>query len=437
MKHFIYFFLVFLIFTGCTAQKPQQLIKQGEVERILETLSSDAMQGRGVFTQGIERAAQFIEKEFREVGLQPLAGEADFRQRFSMIRLNPGSPIVRIDSENLNPSRVIVVSNEKELNWNQDSDIEIQFIQPGQSFMEKYKRILADQMPAIVFVDEQFYSAFKRLREHQMRERVIQEPEAKPSANMVFVLGVSHKPQLFSVNFQNRTESSPLFNIAGVIPGKSKAKECVIFSAHYDHLGVLEVSEGDSVANGADDNASGVAAIVSLARYYKKLNNNQRTLIFVAFTAEEIGLVGSRYFSGKMNPEDIVAMLNIEMIGKRSKFGANSAFVTGFEKSDLGEILQGNLSASDFKFHPDPYPSQQLFYRSDNVSLAAKGVPAHTISTVQIDKDDLYHTVKDELLTLDTQNITATIKAIALGAEGIVVGEDTPKRIPLPEQEGD
>ncbi|RYY13858.1 MAG: M28 family peptidase, partial [Chitinophagaceae bacterium] len=176
--------------------------------------------------------------------------------------------------------------------------------------------------------------------------------------------------------------------------------------------------------------ASGTTAMIALAKYYKKLNNNERTLIFVGFTAEESGGFGAKYFSSQLNPDDIVAMFNIEMIGKDSKFGPNTAYITGYDKSDFGKILQKNLAGTEFTFHPDPYPDQNLFYRSDNATLAALGVPAHTISTVQIDKDKLYHTVKDEYSSLDTENIYATIKGIAKSAIGIVKGIDTPTRVP-------
>jgi Zn-dependent M28 family amino/carboxypeptidase len=122
-------------------------------------------------------------------------------------------------------------------------------------------------------------------------------------------------------------------------------------------------------------------------------------------------------------------MFNIEMIGKASKWGTNSALITGFERSNFGAILQKNLEGTTFKFYPDPYPTLDLFYRSNNASLARVGVPAHTISTDQIDKDELYHTVKDEFNTLDVGNITSTIKAIALSSRTIVSGQDTPTRV--------
>src|SRR5690606_34473968 len=182
----------------------------------------------------------------------------------------------------------------------------------------------------------------------------------------------------FRVNFTNTIEELPLSNLIGVLPGKSKPEEYVIFAAHYDHIGTLNPVDQDSIANGADDDASGISAVISLANYYKRRNENERTLLFVAFSAEEIGLVGSEYFSTQLDADRVIAMINIEMIGKDAKFGPNSLYVTGYERSNLAQIMQRNVEKTAFTFHPDPYPRQNLFYRSDNASLAALGVPAHT-----------------------------------------------------------
>ncbi len=219
-------------------------------------------------------------------------------------------------------------------------------------------------------------------------------------------------------------------NVVGMIKGKSKPDEFVVFAAHYDHIGVVEPVAGDSIANGADDDASGTTAVIALAKYFKAVNNNERTLIFITFCAEEIGGTGSKVFTESINPTKVVAMFNIEMIGKLSKWGTDAAFITGFERSNFGEILQKNVAGTKFKFNPDPYPDQQLFYRSDNARLAMKGVPAHSISTDEIDKDQLYHTVDDEVESLDIKNMTEVIKGIALGSKSIVSGQDTPTRIP-------
>jgi Zn-dependent M28 family amino/carboxypeptidase len=117
------------------------------------------------------------------------------------------------------------------------------------------------------------------------------------------------------------------------------------------------------------------------------------------------------------------------MIGTESKWGKNSAYITGFDKSDLGTILQKNLLSTPFRFYPDPYPQQLLFLRSDNASLAKKGVPAHTISTSKMDSEKYYHTQGDAVETLDLRNMTEIIRAIALSAGSIISGEDTPQRV--------
>lgn len=225
--------------------------------------------------------------------------------------------------------------------------------------------------------------------------------------------------------------SQKMHNIVGVLPGKEKPDEYVIFSAHYDHIGTIAPVSGDSIANGADDDASGTTAVIALAKYFKALNNNARTLIFVAFTAEEVGGFGSQYFTTQLDPTSVIAMFNIEMIGKPSKWGQNTAFITGFERSDFGKILQRNVAGTKFSFRPDPYPEEHLFFRSDNARLAAKGVPAHSISTDQIDKDPYYHTVDDEVGTLDIANMAAAIRAIAIGSKSIVNGVDTPSRLSI------
>ena len=124
-----------------------------------------------------------------------------------------------------------------------------------------------------------------------------------------------------------------------------------------------------------------------------------------------------------------MGMFNIEMIGTESKWGKNSAYITGYEKTDMGKILEKNLEGTEFKFYPDPYTDQQLFYRSDNATLARLGVPAHTISTSKMDSEPNYHKVSDELKTLDMDNMAEIIKAIAKSATSIVAGQDTPSRV--------
>ena len=427
MKKLFSSLLAISFLASCAVQNPNNLVKQNDVERIIRTLSADDMQGRETFTPGIEKAALFIENEFSKIGLRLLNGKSDFRQTFTVTRVKPQAFDVLIDGRVIQSSSAFVLTDKGSLNFSNTDQVDIINIKSGESFFERYRNISQSEKPTLVLVDSSHADAFKRLREYNLRGRIVDE--LNENTAIVFVLGFN-KADTFSVKFENKIESLSLSNVVGMLPGKSKEKELVVFSGHYDHLGMIKPVEGDSIANGADDDATGITAVISLAKYYKALNNNERSLIFVAFTAEEIGGFGSHYFSEQLNPDDVVAMFNIEMIGKDSKFGKNSAFITGFDKSDFGAILQTNLANTEFKFYADPYPDQNLFYRSDNATLAALGVPAHTISTDQIDTDKFYHTVNDEFETLDVSNILSTIRAIALSSRSIVAGTDTPKRIP-------
>ncbi|MBE7175637.1 MAG: M20/M25/M40 family metallo-hydrolase [Mucilaginibacter polytrichastri] len=417
--------LLFITLSAC-AQDVDKLISQNEVARVIKTLSADDMEGRGTFTPGIDKAATFIEGEFKSAGLTPLAGESGFRQRFDVVRYT-ADLAVTVDGKAVPAENIACILRESDGAGGEPLK---ENIAAGENLMRKGQSVFRSETGAIVTVDGSLKKDFQRIMEAGANGTVIfPDGKEKQFARYVFLLGVPKDAKIEIKASPEKQQKQELFNVAGMIPGKSKKEEYVVFSGHYDHLGIIKPVGQDSIANGADDDASGTTAVIELAKYYKKLNSNARTLVFVAFTAEEIGGYGSQYFSRKLNPDQVTAMFNIEMIGKASKFGKNAAFITGYERSDFGTILQKNLKGTKFTFHPDPYPEQNLFYRSDNATLARFGVPAHTISTDQIDKDELYHTVKDEFSSLDVSNITSTIRAIALSSRSIVSGMDTPKRI--------
>lgn len=244
--------------------------------------------------------------------------------------------------------------------------------------------------------------------------------------------GLDSYRQTFNFTPRRSKEEITSANIIGVLEGKSKKDEYVIISAHYDHLGNEGKGE-DKIYNGANDDASGVTGVLALAEYFKKFGN-ERTIVFAAFTAEEMGLIGSTHFGKGIDASKFVAGINLEMIGKVPSFGKNTAWLTGFERSDFGKIVQKNLEGSGYQLFPDPYKKFNLFFRSDNASLARLGVPSHTFSTTAIDKDADYHKVTDEAETLNMTIITQTIQAVAKGTASIINGKDTPTRVVLEEQ---
>ncbi|QQT63714.1 M20/M25/M40 family metallo-hydrolase [Sphingobacterium multivorum] len=407
----------------------QQVISEQErqdVSRILNTLAADDMRGRSALTKDIEPAADFIAAEMKRIGLSPYA-EQNYRQTFQLDKISPVSKSATINKQLIPADHVISLGNHVDLQWDNRSSLNIVEIKSGDDFAKVFREHSLAKENTLVLVDPSFESYFVRFGQMLNSPKFIEDP-SKQKPSIVYLL-TAEKPQTFQIHIERKLQNFPLFNVAGIIPGKSKPNEYVIFSGHYDHIGILKAVGQDSIANGADDDASGVTAMLTLADYYKKQNNNERTLIFVAFTAEELGMYGSKYFSNHINADQVVAMINMEMIGKDSKFGPNTVYITGYDQSNLGELMQENLKNTNFRFYPDPYTKQNLFYRSDNAVLAAKGVPAHSFSTSQMDKDEYYHTVKDEVSTLNVQNIISSIEAIAIGTSGIVTGKQTPSRV--------
>ncbi|MBW0177540.1 M28 family peptidase [Sediminibacterium sp.] len=425
MKKYLLSLTVFMV-GAASAQNVEELISQKEVERIERTLSSDEMEGRRTFTKGIDKAAAFIADEFKKTGLQTWNNSGNFLQQFVMVRPKFISLTGSIGGVSLDSRDVVVVTCQPELNITEQSGYEKVKIAAGANLGTEARKYLNANKNYVVIVDTSFSKTFNTLT--RLKSNIF-----KTDKNIVFILTATD-PATYSVSAKHEITEMPLANVVGVLPGKSKKNEYVIFSGHYDHLGVMGKDrngnvQADSIFNGANDDAAGTTAMMVLAQYFKKINNNERTLIFAAFTAEEVGGFGATYFSRQFDPKQVMAMFNIEMIGSESKWGKNSAFITGYEKTDMGKILQGNLAGTDFTFHPDPYPEQQLFYRSDNATLARLGVPAHTISTTKIDVDPYYHKASDEFSTIDIENMTRIIRAIALSSRGIVSGKETPTRV--------
>lgn len=420
MKLLFLFLGSLLCALASTAQKALETIQATEVERIERILSADDMEGRRTFTPGIEKAAAFIAGEFKAAGLQPVAA-GSYLQGFTQIRTK-FLGIEALSGDSALPAKdIMAITTQPDLTVNEKSGYEWKQIKTGENLFTVAGEMIKGKKNAIVLVDTSFARTFGRLSGFK-------RSLTKMDHSVIFILG-KVATEKFSIHARHEITEMKLANVVGLLPGKSKKDEYVIFSGHYDHLGIGKPKDGDSIFNGANDDAAGTTAVIMLAKYFSQMKDNERTLVFAAFTAEEIGGFGSQYFSKQYDPAKVMAMFNIEMIGTESKWGINSAYITGYDKTDMGKILQKNLEGSEFTFYPDPYPQQQLFFRSDNATLAALGVPAHTISTAKMDGEKYYHSVDDEIGTLDMENMARIIKAIAISSKGIVSGKETPTRV--------
>lgn len=417
-------FIILLVATLTSySQNASKYLNKSESERIEKFLSSDALEGRKVYSKGIELAADFIANEFRQNGLKTWGKSDSYLQSFSKMNAKFISASGNFDGTTIDTKNIIVVTAQEKLVVNENSGYEFVKINKEDNLMASVRKFMTAGKNYVVIVDESFAQNFGRLV--QLKSNINENQKS-----LVFVLS-NTTPSKFTIEATHQIEKLPLANVVGVLPGKSLPNEYVIFSGHYDHLGIngKRAVNGDSIYNGANDDAAGTTAMIMLSKYFAALGNNERTIIFAAFTAEEAGGFGAQYFSKQFDPLQVKAMFNIEMIGTESKWGKNSAYITGYEKTDMGAILQKNLEGTEFTFYPDPYTDQNLFYRSDNATLARLGVPAHTISTSKMDNEPNYHKPSDQFETLDIDNMTEIIKAIAKSAKSIIAGKDTPSRV--------
>jgi Zn-dependent M28 family amino/carboxypeptidase len=403
------------------AQPIKPMISLSETERIVKTLAADEMRGRRAFTADIEKAAGFIATEFKKAGLQVINGTNNYLQEFAMVRPKLISASAVLDGVSLDPKQVLVISCQSQLKIDQSSGYEKAFIKAGANLQTEARKMARGNQHLLVLVDPGFANSFGNLA--RLRSSFFKTP-----FNVIFILAAKD-PASYSIETVQEITELKMANIVGILPGKSKKDEYVIFSGHYDHLGVGKPVDGDSIYNGANDDAAGISGVIMLANYFSRMANNERTIVFAAFTAEEVGGFGSQYFSRQFDADKVMALFNIEMIGTESKWGKNSAYITGYEKTSMGEILAKDLKGTGFTFYPDPYPAQQLFYRSDNATMARLGVPAHTISTSKMDSEPNYHKLSDQVETLDLNNMAMIIQAIALSSKSIIAGKETPTRV--------
>ncbi|MBM23498.1 MAG: peptidase M28 [Gammaproteobacteria bacterium] len=185
----------------------------------------------------------------------------------------------------------------------------------------------------------------------------------------VIMEGLSLKARL-----NNTIRFANSHNVAAVKKGSLRPNEYILMMAHWDHLGIKEEQSGDNIYNGAVDNATGVAGILELAETLNDYDN-ERSLLYLAVTAEESGLLGSAYFAEypPIDLSQIVAGYNFDAMHPRGK--VEDVVVVGYGASELEDILERKLQKYNKYLVPDPEPEKGFFYRSDHISLSKKGVP--------------------------------------------------------------
>lgn len=206
---------------------------------------------------------------------------------------------------------------------------------------------------------------------------------------------------------------APAYNIVGFLEGNDSVlkNEFVILSAHYDHIGVEKNKQQDQINNGANDDASGVTAVAEMAKYFAQAKSNKRSILFVFFSGEEKGLLGSKSLVQKLQKENfkLYTQLNIEMVGVPMKRDY-LAYITGFDKSNMPQKINEYTGKNTIGFLPKE-AEYQLFYRSDNHPFYETfKKPCQSISTFDFENFDFYHHVSDEFKLMDIPHLTSFIQ---------------------------
>ncbi len=179
-----------------------------------------------------------------------------------------------------------------------------------------------------------------------------------------------------SVEIKNKIKKDVSKNVVALIPGTERKDEVIIYSAHWDHFGIGKAIEGDSIYNGAVDNASGTAGLLALAEAFKKSKATKRSLVFIALTGEEQGLLGSAYYAEFpiFTPKKTVANINIDALDSPGKM--KDLTITGYGQSEMDEYAKEAALKQNRYIIPDPEAEKRYFFRSDHFNFAKIGIPA-------------------------------------------------------------
>lgn len=462
-------------------------ITADEMRAHIAVLSSDELRGRETPSPGLERAAAYLAAEFERLGLEPLGDGGTFLQRYPFPLISLPAESVKLELSVGSLRRVLAYGGDYavEPGATGEADVALVFaaggVPPGAGGALAGTAVLVD-LPgrvgatweaarnaaraaaaaagarAILFVLDpaigaDWLAGFARwmarparqfgglpeipsfyLRDGAARELVraagaeLEALRAPGGENQTRPLPLAGARAHFLVRPQVLDDAQPP-NVVALLPGSDPAlrDSYVIFSAHMDHLGVGPAdATGDSIYNGADDDASGTAALLEIAEAFAMLSPRPaRSLIFLAVSGEEKGLLGSAHFTARppIPLGQVVANFNIDMIGRNAP---DSVVAVGAEYTTLGGLAR-EVAAQ----HPDlgltvaddPWPEERFFFRSDHFHFAEHGVPALFVFA-GVHQD--YHQPSDEVDRVDADKAARIARLLFYAGNEVATGAATP-----------
>ena len=403
-------------------------------------LAGDELHGRGSATPDEAIAAAYVAAQFRQLGLVPAPGMRDYLQPAKVIRTRlTRSPVLALDGAPLAGLQLFITdarpiagtlavmssNNPKEI---PSADIVVvadtktsPFALFGAAQAKGVKLLLAAESEAT-------RARFQAVGGTRLPIHLEGEDPRTPRTALATLPAVTiemlvkHAGATTRLDFPGVEQVEDITtNAIGYLPGTDPDAGVLLFSAHLDHLGVLA---NGTVMHGANDDASGTVAVLEIARAMAAGKRLKRSLLFVAYGSEEIGLFGSAWF-GAHPPvplNRIVANLEFEMIGAQDpKLPAGVMMMTGYDRSNFGATLKNHGALVT----ADPYPDQHFFERSDNYSLARQGIVAHTVSGWAL--VPTYHQPSDTVENIDFAFMTRAIQSLIEPIRWIAQGNFRPE----------
>jgi aminopeptidase YwaD len=419
--------LLALPLAGASAQSaaPSPWVVRPEwVKADEEALAGDALQGRGSATEDEAKAAAWVASRFQEFGLARAPGMSGYLQIATIVQPSlRGAPVLSVGGQALSGLTLLMapggdVRGRLAVAASGDpaalpAGEVIAVAAPKGGLVPMVTAASARGAKLLIVRESAETKAIRQRMRGEPRMAAYLEGEAPESIAIATLPGAAFD-RLTAAAGQEVTLAMPgltstrrtTTNAIGYLPGTDPEAGVLLLSAHVDHLG--RRPDG-TIMHGADDDASGVTAVLELARALVAGPRPRRGILFVCYGAEEMGGYGSQYF-GAHPPvplAKIAANIEFEMIGAQDpKLPRGSLMVTGFERSNLAETL----AAHGALLAPDPYPEQHFFQRSDNYQLALKGVVAHTLSGWAT--TPVYHQPTDTIENLDIPFMTRAIQSL-------------------------
>jgi aminopeptidase YwaD len=413
----------------------------------MEFLASDALEGRGSGTRDEWIAATYIASELQRYGIEPAGDDGTFLQRVALVRRKLNAPPKLTVRTTGKPSRSFIWTHGKQILVvylgaltfsgplqkidvanNERPPIKrgaVLLLSGPQAKVRDAAYEFGGRGVSAVLVPEssRLHPHWKergtKLPEQPIHVEGVEDSAMRPEYPVIVIkdeylpiLDRVREGAVISMKGSARAaEKHYTWNAVGRIPGSDASQQhaTILLTAHLDHLGIGKPINGDNIYNGADDDASGVVAVLELARVLASQPRPRRTITFALFGSEELGGLGSSYF--RAHPpvalQDIAAYLEFEMIGRADPAVPNGTlWLTGWDRTNLGPALVEHGA----KLVADPHPDQDFFRRSDNYVFAKAGVVAQTVSSYGLHED--YHQPTDDTAHIDFKHMDQAIESL-------------------------